>query len=157
MSEKQIFVADFDTGNTSGAIKLNGKMYFLTPVHFQRTDCSALGGIKWVLFLRASAEPPIYCIIYKAVIWWHGGWLVIDNVVLGLAYWIFYFKSWKKDTFPYYIIYLSGESFLEVRELLWYFEMETHPFRCVSAMWSLSLLQMVIYQGLRLPKKNICD
>lgn len=33
MSEKQIFVTDFDTGNTSGSIKLNGKMYCLTTVH----------------------------------------------------------------------------------------------------------------------------
>lgn len=85
MSEKQTFVADFDTGNISGAIKLNGKIYFLTPVLFQRTDCSAFSGIKWVLFLRASAEPPIYCIIYKDVIQWHGGCLVIDNVVFGIG------------------------------------------------------------------------
>lgn len=34
MSEKQIFVTDFDTGNASGSIKLNGKMYCLTTVLF---------------------------------------------------------------------------------------------------------------------------
>lgn len=42
--------------------------------------------------------------------------------------------AWKNDTFLYYTKYLSGESFQEVRELQWYFEMETHLFTCASAM-----------------------
>lgn len=61
-------------------------------------------------------------------------WLLII-LCLGLAIFspVFYFRLQKKDTFLYYTEYLMGESFLEVRELLWYFEMETNPFRCASA------------------------
>lgn len=47
----------------------------------------------------------------------------------------FYFRSWeKKVIFLDNTKYLSGESFLEVRELLWYFEMGTHLLRCAFAM-----------------------
>lgn len=95
-------------------------------------------------------------IVCMTVTWQCGIWLVVDNVVFGVGHFssVFYFRSWKKDAFLYYTKYLSGESFLEVRELLWYFEMETHPFGCASAVWSLSRFQMVIHQGLRFCRRR---
>lgn len=77
------------------------------------------------------------------------GLLVMLCLGLGLVSSVlFYFRSWKKDICLYCAKYLSGDSFLEVRELLWYLEMETHLFRCAFAMQSLSVFQMVIHQGL---------
>ena len=77
------------------------------------------------------------------------GLLIMLCLGLELVSSVFYFRSWKKDIFLYYTKYLSAESFLEVRELLWYFEMEAHLFRCAFAMWSLSRFQMVVHQGQR--------
>lgn len=57
-------------------------------------------------------------------------WLLI---MWSWLYRVTYFRSWKRDTFLYYTKYLSGESFLEVRESLRYFEMETHLFCRASA------------------------